>query len=170
MWYFARGTGVTALALLTLSMLLGIAAATGVAIGPRFVVQGLHRNLTLVAIAFIGIHVALIVIDGYAPVRLVDAIIPFRSAYRSIGVGFGALTLDVLLAITISSLVRARIGYRAWRAIHWLAYGLWPLAAVHVLLTGTDRGATWLLVAGAAAAIAVLAAAGVRAAEGLRPR
>jgi methionine sulfoxide reductase heme-binding subunit len=167
MWYFARGTGTAAFVLLTLTLLCGIAASRGV-LRPRFVVQGLHRNLTLIAVVFLAIHVTLVVVDGYVPIRLVDAIVPFRSAYRPLGVGLGAVALDLLIALTITSLLRARIGLRTWRGLHWVAYAMWPIALAHALLSGTDRGATWMIGIAAAGVIAVAAASSARLVEAMR--
>ena len=83
---------------------------------PRFVVGGLHRNLTLLAIAFVAVHVVTTVADGYAPIGLRDAFIPFVSPYRPVWLGLGAVAFDLLLALVVTSLLRARIGYRALAA------------------------------------------------------
>ena len=83
---------------------------------PRFVVADLHRNVSLLVIVFIVIHVATSVIDSFAPIRWLDAIIPFGSRYRPVWLGLGALAFDVLIAVAVTSLVRARMGYRVWRA------------------------------------------------------
>ena len=64
--------------------------------------------------------------------------IPFRSPYRPIWVGLGALAFDMLLAVAITSALRRRIGVAAWRGVHWLAYACWPIAAVHGLGSGSD--------------------------------
>ena len=45
---------------------------------------------------------------------------------------------DLLLALTVTSLLRSRISYRAWRVLHWTAYACWPVALAHGLGTGTD--------------------------------
>ena len=79
---------------------------------PRVLVAGLHRNLTLFAIAFVVVHVVTTVADGYAPIRLVDVVVPFVSAYRPIWVGWALLLFDLLLALTVTSLLRARVGLR----------------------------------------------------------
>src|SRR5205807_7889470 len=93
---------------------------------------------------------------------LVDGVIPFRTAYRSLWVGLGALSFDLLLAVAITSLVRARLGHRTWRAVHWLAYGSWPLALVHGLGSGTDVKAGWMVVLTGVCLLAVIWAIGVR--------
>src|ERR1019366_8395822 len=70
---------------------------------------------------------------------------PFGSKYRPIWLGFGSLAADLLIALTVTSLLRARIGPTAWRAIHWLTYLCWPAALVHGLGTGTDARRGWIL-------------------------
>jgi DMSO/TMAO reductase YedYZ heme-binding membrane subunit len=140
---------------------------------PRFVVAGLHRNLTLLALVFIVLHVVTTVVDGYAPISLLNAVIPFTSPYRPIWLGLGAVAFDLLLALTATSLLRARIGYRRWRALHWLAYASWPVALVHGLGTGTDARLAWLQVVTLACVACVVGAvlwrvSGSRATSGLR--
>ena len=116
-WYLTRGTGVVALLLLTVVVLLCVSGATRWRTErlPRFVVAGLHRNLTLLSLIFIVVHVLTTVADGYAPVGLTAAIIPFTSPYRPFWLGLGAVAFDLLLALTATSLLRARI-FGAWRS------------------------------------------------------
>ena len=118
LWFATRGFGVVSLLLLTLIVVLGVAGVTRwrSTRWPRFVVAGLHRNLTLLALVFIALHVITTVADGYAPISFLNAVIPFTSPYRPVWLGLGAVALDLLLALTITSLLRARIGYRRWRA------------------------------------------------------
>ena len=146
LWYLTRGTGVVALLLLTASVLLGVTTTLGLRLRrwPRFAVAGMHRNLTLLAIAFVAVHVVTTVADGYAPIRLVDAVVPFVSAYRPVWLGLGAVAFDLLLALVVTSLLRVRIGARVWRSVHWLAYACWPIALVHALGTGSDPRTPWL--------------------------
>jgi sulfoxide reductase heme-binding subunit YedZ len=160
LWFVTRGSGVVSLLLLTAVVLLGVAGATRwrSVRWPRFVVAGLHRNLTLLALVLIAIHVITTVTDGYAPISIVSAVLPFTSAYRPIWLGLGAIAFDLLLALTVTSLLRLRIGYRAWRALHWLAYASWPIALVHALGTGSDARMSWLQLVAAVCVTAVAAA------------
>ena len=148
LWYLTRGTGVVSLVLLTLSIVLGIVTTVRWEHRnwPRWIVEGLHRNISLLVVLFIGIHVATTVMDGYAPIGWLDAVVPFRSPYRPLWLGLGALSLDMLLAVALTSIVRARLGYRLWRAVHWLAYACWPVALLHGLGTGSDARASWMVV------------------------
>jgi len=170
LWYLSRGTGVVALLLLTAVLLLGV---LGVArwrseLLPRFVVQGLHRNLTLLAVLFVAIHVLTTVADGFAPIHLLDAIVPFASPYRPIWLGLGTVAFDLLLALTLTSLLRVRIGAGTWRAVHWLAYASWPVSLVHSLGTGSDARVGWLqaLAAGCTGGVALAVLWRAAAAEG----
>jgi DMSO/TMAO reductase YedYZ heme-binding membrane subunit len=160
MWYLTRGSGTVALLLLTASVLLGVAntARWKTTRWPRFLVYGLHRNVTLLAVAFTGVHVLTTVVDSFAPIGILDAFIPFLSPYRPFWLGLGALAFDLLLALVITSFLRRRIGTRAWKAVHWLAYASWPVAMLHSWGTGSDARQGWLLFLGVACGLTVLAA------------
>ncbi len=146
LWYATRGAGVVSLLILTTIVVLGVAGVTRwkSTRWPRFVVAGLHRNLSLLALVFIAFHVLSTVADGYAPISLLNAVLPFSSSYRPVWLGLGAVAFDLLLALSITSMVRRRIGYSRWRAVHWLAYASWPVALVHGLGTGTDARVGWM--------------------------
>ncbi len=164
MWYLTRGSGVVTLLLLTASMCLGIAGAVRVRTRrlPRFTFAALHRNLTLLAVVFLGVHVATTLADSYTPIGWKDAFVPFLSPYRPLWLGLGALALDLLLALVLTSMLRARVGLHAWRLVHWLAYACWPLALVHSLGTGSDPRAGWLQALAALSVAAVLVAVAAR--------
>jgi sulfoxide reductase heme-binding subunit YedZ len=168
LWYLTRGSGVVSLLLLTAVVVLGVLGAVrwrSVRL-PRFVVQGLHRNLTLLSVAFVAVHVVTTVADGFAPIAWTDAVVPFASPYRPVWLGLGTVAFDLVLALTVTSLLRARIGARAWRLVHWLAYGAWPVALIHSLGTGSDSRVGWMEVLAASCTGAVVAAALWRALSG----
>jgi predicted ferric reductase len=164
LWYATRGTGVVALLLLTVITCLGVAGVRrqGSDRWPRFIVAGLHRNLTLLALVFLGLHIATTVLDGYAPIRVTDAVLPFAAGYRALWLGLGTVAFDLLLALTLTSLLRLRIGFRAWRVLHWAAYAAWPVALVHALGTGSDARSGWMQALGLAAGAAVILAVAAR--------
>ncbi|MFN8123282.1 MAG: ferric reductase-like transmembrane domain-containing protein [Thermoleophilia bacterium] len=159
-WYLTRGSGVTVLLLLTASLVLGIASTlrVGGRRTPRFVTSGLHRNISLLSLAFLAVHVLTTLADGYAPIRLLDAVVPFASPYRPVWLGLGAVALDLLVALAVTSLLRVRIGLRTWRGLHWAAYAVWPVAMLHALGTGTDAPRGWMVLV-AAGCLAVVGAA-----------
>jgi sulfoxide reductase heme-binding subunit YedZ len=160
LWYLTRGSGTVALLLLTASVLLGVANTTRwkSTRWPRFIVYGLHRNVTLLALAFTLVHVVTTIVDAFAPIGVLDAFVPFLSPYRPFWLGLGTVAFDLLLALIATSFLRRRIGTRAWRAVHWLAYASWPVAMLHSLGTGSDAKAGWLLFLGVACGVTVLLA------------
>jgi DMSO/TMAO reductase YedYZ heme-binding membrane subunit len=163
-WYLARGTGAVSLVLLTASMVLGIVGSVRFTAPrwPRFAIDSVHRDVSLLVVVVLVIHIVTSVLDGFAPIRLFDGVIPFVTPYRPIWMGLGTLSFDLLLAIAITSMVRRRLGYRAWRAIHWLAYASWPVAVLHGLGTGSDVKQWWMLALTAACIVAVLVAVWTR--------
>jgi sulfoxide reductase heme-binding subunit YedZ len=160
LWYLARGTGVVSLILLTMSVALGITSrARRPYLGlPRFGLAMLHRNVSLLAVVLLTGHIVTLLFDPYAQLRLINVLLPFGSAYRPFWVGLGALALDGLLAVVVTSLLRERIGQRAWRFVHWAAYAVWPTALIHSLGSGTDSGTTWLRAVVAACTVTVASA------------
>ena len=147
-WYLMRSTGLVSLALLTAVMALGIATANrwSPRATPRFVTAALHRSISLLAVVFVGVHVITAVVDPYAAVGLVAVVVPFVGAGNPLWVGLGAVSLDLIAALIVSSLLRRRLGYQGWRAIHWLAYMSWPVALAHAVGMGSDAASLWFLV------------------------
>jgi predicted ferric reductase len=126
------------------------------------VTTGFHRNLSLLAVFFLGIHIVTAVVDPYTSLGWTTALIPFASNYRTLWLGLGTVAFDLLLAILLTSLLRGYLGHRAWRAVHWLAYASWPVAVVHGFGTGTDSWSAWLLILNAVCILAVGWAVAVR--------
>ena len=160
-WYLGRGTGTTALILFTLSVVLGVLTRSGRSVGlSRFGIADLHRTAALTGTVLVAVHVTTLLLDPYAQLRLVDLVVPFVGAYRSLYVGFGTLALDLLVAVVVTSLLRHRLGPGVFRSVHWATYVLWPVAFLHGLGTGTDAGAIWFrgIAAVCAAAFAVAVA------------
>jgi sulfoxide reductase heme-binding subunit YedZ len=169
-WYASRATGVIALLLMTAVVLLGLLVArNGKLPGmPRFAVTGLHRNLSLTAVAFVALHVLTAIADSYVSVPLTAAFIPLASGYERLAMGLGAVSLDLALAVIVTSLVRSRLNPKAWRAIHLLAYVSWPVAWLHGFTAATDMRHGWMLALAVADLLLVAAAAGWRVAAAAR--
>ncbi|MDQ6754086.1 MAG: ferric reductase-like transmembrane domain-containing protein [Actinomycetota bacterium] len=159
-WAFGRVSGFISLALFTGSVLLGILTRSGRPILslPRFSVTVLHRNVALLGTIFLGLHVGSLMLDSYARLSPVDVLVPFLGSHRSFWQGLGTVALDLVLAVVITGLLRHRIGQRAFKAVHWLAYGMWPIALAHAIGNGTNGTGTLFLVAAVASVAAVGAA------------
>ena len=146
-WYFGRATGLVALVLLTAVVVLGTLGPLRVAskAWPRFAIRTVHRDVSLLTLLVIVIHVVVLVFDGYVHIPLSAGILPWGSSYMAFWVGIGALSFDLLIAIALTSMIRRRLGYRTWRFVHWFAYVSWPLAVLHGIVAGSDSGANWAL-------------------------
>jgi methionine sulfoxide reductase heme-binding subunit len=140
LWYASRAFGVVSLALLSLVMILGVVVNRQEHLPglPRFAVTGLHRNVSLLALAFIGVHVGTAIADPFVTIAPIAAVIPFTSGYQPFWLGLGAVSLDLVVALIITSLARLYMPRRAWRGIHWLAYAAWPVALVHGIGASPD--------------------------------
>jgi len=142
-WYLMRASGVVALLLLTLSLSLGIATSNlwrlrGAAL---YVTTTIHRNASLLAVVFLGMHILTALVDSDASVNLASALLPVGP---DIWLALGALSFDLVAAIVATSLLRKRLPYRLWRAIHWAAYASWPFAIWHGIGMGSDAATWWL--------------------------
>lgn len=148
LWYLTRSSGLVLLAVLTATVALGIVNRSGWTPRgwPRFVMAGLHRNLALLGVALSAIHVVTAELDPFAPIGWLAVVVPFLSPYRPLWLGLGTLSLDVVLAVIATSLLRSHLSPRVWRVVHWLAYVAWPVALLHTLGTGTDTRLGWVLV------------------------
>lgn len=145
MWAFGRASGIVALALFTLVVVLGVVSRSGRPLGslPRFSVALLHRSTSLIALTFLVLHVGTLMLDPYAKLALPDALVPFIAGWNPLWVGFGTVAFDLVVALVITGLLRRRIGDRAFRAVHWLAYAMWPIAFAHALGSGTNAVDFW---------------------------
>lgn len=147
LWYATRATGVVALVLLTITVALGVAGVSRLESPrwPRVVTAGLHRSLSLLVVAFVLVHVLTTVLDTFVAISPASIVVPFISSYRPFWLSLGTIAFDMILALVITSLIRSRLPYRGWKAVHWLAYACWPIALWHGLGTGTDTKLPWLL-------------------------
>lgn len=160
LWFVSRACGLVSLLLLTGTVVLGCAHATRASAGGwrRFTLHALHRNVSLLAVVFLAVHIGSAIIDGYVPLRWIDAVIPFVSDYHPVWLGLGAVALDLLIAVIVTSLLRARLSQRVWRTVHVASYALWPLAMIHGLgIGGSDSRLTWVIALNGACAAAVAA-------------
>jgi methionine sulfoxide reductase heme-binding subunit len=148
LWYTTRGAGAVSMILLSAVVILGVLSSlrfqsTG---WPRFLTPALHRNLALMTLVFLALHIVTAVVDPFTHLGWLTAVVPFLSYYRTFWLGLGTIAFELLAAIVVTSLLRGLIGQAAWRAIHWLAYASWPVAILHGFGTGTDALSRWFMV------------------------
>jgi sulfoxide reductase heme-binding subunit YedZ len=153
---------VISLVLLTAVVVLGILVNRRVRLAglPRFVGLSLHRFCSLLALAFLVLHIVIAVAGPEARIGLLGAIVPMVTDRSSGFLAAGVVASDLTVALVVTSLLRRHLSYRVWRGVHWLAYGCWPLALAHSIGTGSGmRSGRLLDLAVACAALAAGAAA-----------
>src|SRR5580704_6940828 len=160
LWYTTRGAGAVSLVLLSVVVVLGLLARVRFETRgwPRFLSAAVHRDLALMTLVFLLLHIVTAVVDPFTHLGVVAALVPFGSYYRTLWLGLGTIAFELLIAIVATSLLRQHIGARVWRGIHWLAYLSWPVAVIHGIGTGTDGTAAWMLAIDIVCVVAVAAA------------
>lgn len=173
-WYVARGAGLAALLLLTVSTAIGALMVGRGRAANRVVVQYLHRVTGSVGLAALALHLGSILADSYAHVGWTASIIPFTSAYRPTWVGLGTLAIYTFVLVAAVGFARGRmatskIGAKVWRGIHALAYAGWVMAMLHGLKSGTDTSVPWVRLLYIGCAVAVGGSVAVRFGLAKRP-
>ncbi|MEA9984987.1 MULTISPECIES: ferric reductase-like transmembrane domain-containing protein [Subtercola] len=148
LWAIGRATGIVSMVTLTLAVVLGIVTRSGRPLPglPRFSVTLVHRNLSLVSCVFLLVHIVSLFFDSFAQLTLLDFVVPFFGSFLPFWQGLGTVGVDLLIAVVVTSLLRNRIGLRAFRVVHWLTYVLWPVALAHAIGNGTNGTSGWFLV------------------------
>jgi len=168
-WFASRATGVISLILFSIVAILGILVNRQGRLPrlPRFAVTGLHRNLSLLTVAFLGLHIVTAIVDGYAHIPWLSTVVPFTSGYERFWIGLGTVAVDLFAALIITSLLRDRLRASIWRAIHWLAYVAYPVVVIHSFGAYKDLRSGWLLALTMATVFAVVTAIGYRVLDAL---
>ena len=161
LWFTSRATGLVSLLLITATVVLGAShsgrvTSTG---WPRFTVHAVHRNLSLLALVFLAVHISTAIIDPYAKIAWLDALVPFTSVYHPFWLGLGAVAFDLVLAVLITSMLRGRVPLRLWRGVHLASYAMFPVAVAHGLgIGGADSTLWWVIAVDVACCVAVVVA------------
>ncbi len=145
-WYLARVSAFVAFALLWLSMALGLSMTNKLArVWPGGAAAfDLHQHASLLGLAAALFHALILLGDTYSNYTLGQLLVPFGSAnYKPIWVGLGQIGFYVMAIVGFSFYVRAQIGCRAWRLIHFMSFGMYALALLHGLQSGTDNSVAW---------------------------
>lgn len=139
-WIVSRATGIVAFGLLTGSMLLGLGMTTRLAqrVLPKSAAYEIHAFVSVLTLLFVFIHAGALLFDGFIGFGARSILIPFTSAYRPMATGIGVVAAWALVAVTLSTWLRPRLSYRAWRRVHYLSFGVWAAGLVHGVLAGTD--------------------------------
>jgi ferredoxin len=104
-------------------------------------VHGMHMHLILLGLTLGVVHGVVQLAAPGGKVRVIDVVIPFTDRADPIGVGFGVLALELMLATALSVLVQRKLGWHRWRALHSLGYLSFTLVAAHLLISGSEVAA-----------------------------
>jgi predicted ferric reductase len=139
-WVLARVAGLSAYGALAIALVTGIALRTAVFdwLGSNRLVRALHEYTTVLWIPLAAIHLLSLLLDKTARVGLLDLVVPFHSSYGTLAIGVGALSLDVLIVVTVTAFFKRRMRKELWLWIHRLAYVAFALMFLHAVLSGTD--------------------------------
>lgn len=147
LWILSRSSGLIATVFLSATVVIGILSArdSRMFVNHRFLTRGVHRRVAMISCALLAVHIAAVVADSYVDIPLSAIAIPFTSTYQTVPIALGTLSVDVLLAVMLSSLLWQKMprrirpqSHQVWRIIHVTVYLAWPLAILHGLLAGTD--------------------------------
>jgi methionine sulfoxide reductase heme-binding subunit len=166
LWFVDRSSGEVTLLLMTVVVIFGIVRAALPSVNP-FLVEGAHINISLLTIAFAGLHILAALLDPFARLGPIDSLVPFVSAYRGTWLGLGIISGYLYAVAALSSWPARRFGRPVWQWLHRTTYAAWVLALVHSLGTGSDvRNNLFLLLNVAAVAVVLAVFLGIRVAEG----
>lgn len=139
-WVLARVAGLGSYASLSIALVTGIALRTAVLdwLGSNRAVRALHEYSTVLWMPLAALHLISLLLDSTARIGLLDLVVPFHSSYGTLAIGFGALSVDLLLVVTVTSFMKRRMGKELWLWIHRLSYAAFALVFLHAVLSGTD--------------------------------
>jgi predicted ferric reductase len=140
LWVLARVAGLSSYAALAIALVTGIALRTAVLdwMGSNRALRSLHEYTTVLWIPLAGLHLVSLLLDSTARVGILDLFIPFHSSYGTLAIGLGALSVDVLILVTVTAFLKRRMNKAAWLWLHRLAYVAFALIFFHAVLSGTD--------------------------------
>ena len=140
LWVLARVAGLSSYAALAIAVVTGIALRTAVLdwLGSNRALRSLHEYTTVLWIPLAGLHLVSLLLDTTARIGLLDLVVPFHSTYGTLAIGLGALSVDVLLVVTVTAFFKRRMNKSVWLWVHRMAYVAFALTFLHAVLSGTD--------------------------------
>lgn len=146
-WLASRAVGIVALALMAISVSVGLAMAGKLARRPGWPakLKRFHEASMLVTLGLIAAHGGLLLFDGYLRPGLSGITLPFALGYRPAFTGIGVIAGWLAAILGLSFYVRKWIGAKTWRWLHRFTIVVYLLALGHVVGAGTDAKSIWML-------------------------
>ena len=105
----------------------------------------LHKILSLLTVVFLVLHILGLALDSYLNINLLQSLIPFSvSSYRPFWTGLGTLAVYGTILVIVTAYLASKLGYKVWRTIHYLTFGIFGMSLIHGIMTGTDTGTLWV--------------------------
>jgi sulfoxide reductase heme-binding subunit YedZ len=145
-WLAARASGIVALALVTLSVAVGLAMAGRVARRPGLsrTLMALHQHAALAGLIAIAVHGSTLLADPWLHPGVAGVTVPFSMSYRPAFTGLGIVAAYLAALLGLSFYARRRIGPRLWRRAHRATVLVYALGVVHAIGAGSDASTPWL--------------------------
>jgi sulfoxide reductase heme-binding subunit YedZ len=145
-WLASRASGVVALGLVTISVLLGLTMAGKLSRKPGAgrVLSAIHEQTAMTGLVAIAVHGLTLLGDPWLNPGPAGIAIPFTIAYKTFWVGLGITGGYLAALLGLSFYVRRRIGPRLWRRAHKATILVYALGVAHTLGAGTDASSPWL--------------------------
>ena len=139
-WVLGRVGGLASYAALAIALVTGIARRSAVLdwLGSNRALRALHEYTTALWIPLAALHILMLILDSTARIGLLDLFVPFHSTYGTLAIGLGAISVDLLVLVTVTALLRRQIERRAWIWLHRLSYVAFAAIFLHAVLSGTD--------------------------------
>lgn len=140
-WYVARSAGVVAWAVVTASMLWGLALSTRLVRrrgAPAWLLD-LHKFLGTLSLVFVAIHLVALWADNYLRFAWRELFVPMASPWQPGAVAWGIVATYALVAIQVTSWLMRRLPRRLWHTVHLTSFVLFVTATIHGFQAGSDR-------------------------------
>ncbi len=146
-WFASRALGIVAMAMLGISVALGLAMSGRLARRPGLPakLKRVHEASMLVTLGLIVGHAGLLMFDSYLRPGLAGVTLPFALSYRPLFTGIGVIAGWLAAILGLSFYARKWIGVKTWRRMHRFTIIVYLLALGHVVGAGTNGQSWWML-------------------------
>jgi predicted ferric reductase len=150
-WYISRAGGLVSWAVVTASIIWGLALSTRLVSkrgAPAWLLD-LHRYLGALSLVFTAIHIVSLPFDNYAHISIMELLVPFqsvaRSGYAPEPIAWGVVAFYLVVAIQLTSWIKKYLSRRVWHSIHLLSMPLFVVATVHGFKAGTEKNNRFII-------------------------
>ena len=145
-WVLLRAAGIGSYLMLFLSVAWGLVATTSI-VTKRISKPSanlFHAFVASAGLALLGVHLGLLLVDGFMPFSLAEITVPMASEYRPVAIAAGIAAMYAIVIVIVTSWLRTSIGTVWWRRLHVLAVPAFTMALVHGVFAGTDTERPWM--------------------------